>query len=241
MQSEERTTMDVGLAGNLDLMLLDIVMHSNSELTQEALNLLMVHSSQQRLYLKTAKRIQIIYASKMEATYRNLNIYLRELQRLAEMFEIWCELKTKEDMASAEQVLDILSKIKQNIIIRNDDRTLDMKSLVLVDEEVQTLLRNLNAMPTLMTLIETLHIGAQPCSTAQRDEHITRIMRSCNDLICYFVKSSPTNQAIAFENVDWFIDRMDDGIDSLKVTRTHTRIHTRIHTLTLSYTPSSSY
>jgi hypothetical protein len=56
-----------------------------------------------------------------------------------------------------------------------------------------------------------------------------------------FVKSSPTNQAIAFENVDWFIDRMDDGIDSLKVTRTHTRIHTRIHTLTLSYTPSSSY
>eukprot|EP01038_Epipyxis_sp_PR26KG_P012176 gene12176-16306_t len=203
------------ISANFDYILLDIMMYSDTSLVQEALHLLMNHTSQREIFRKTSHQIQILYSPKVEDVFRNLSRMLRDLQRLAEMFEIWSELSNDEDIASAHETLDILKKIKGFIMKNNDDKTLSIRSEVLVDEEVQILLRNLDAMTTFMTVLEALYDGGRDIIK----DRILLIMQACTNLICWFVKNSETNQVVAYKYFDWFVDRIDDNINSEKVIR----------------------
>jgi predicted translin family RNA/ssDNA-binding protein len=173
----------------------------------------MFHKSQRDLFFEIAERIQIIYSPKVENTYRSLAKMIKELQQLAEMYEIWSDLENEADLANASRVQEILSQIYHYVGRKNDDRTLGIRVTVLVDEEVQNLLRNLDAMTVFMTLQETLFDGGRE----ELKPLIRTILQKCNDLICLFVKNSEINQTIAFEYMDWFIDRIDDNINTAKV------------------------
>jgi hypothetical protein len=124
------------ISDQIDSALLDILMYDDKALVHEGLRLLMVHKNQQELYFETTEHIQIIYSSRTETIYHQLCDLLRDIQRLAEMFEIWSGLETQEDKASAAEMLEKLRKAQSYIVKSNDDKTLDVRSAILVDEEV---------------------------------------------------------------------------------------------------------
>lgn len=213
MQTEENIPTD--LLQQFDTVLLDMIMYHNEELTHEALQLLMIHKSQRERFFNVAEKVQIICSPRIEAVCRKLGNMLRELRSLAEKFEIWGDLSTEADQNSARKVFDILDNIKSYLAKRNEDRSLGIRSEILVDEEVQSLMRNLDAMSTFMTLLESLYDGGREALR----EPIRRILVVCNKVICLFVKNSEENQTAAFRHIGWFVDRVDDNIASSKVIR----------------------
>jgi hypothetical protein len=209
-------SMSADISDKFDSVLLDIMMYSDANLVQESLNLLMVHKSQQELFFDTAANIQIIYSPRIEKICKELTELLRDLKRLAEMYEIWSEMVSEEDKASAAKVVRILKRIKDYTVKSNEqDKTLCIKSLVLVDEEVQNLLRNLDAMSCFMALMDSLYDGGREALKPA----VVDIMRQCSELICWFVKDCEPNQARAFKDIEWFVDRVDDGVNSSAVLR----------------------
>lgn len=205
----------VDLLARFDVVLLDMIMYQDEKLTHEALQLLMIHKSQRDRFLEVAENVQIICSPRIETVCRKLGNMLRELRGLAEKFEIWSELSTEEDQQSARKVFSILDSIKGYLAKRNEDRSLGIRSEILVDEEVQSLMRNLDAMSTFMALLESLFNGGRE----ELKDSIRSILKFCNAIICWFVKNSSENQASAFRYISWFVDRVDDGIDSAKVVR----------------------
>lgn len=111
------------LSSKFDSVLLDAVMYSDVSLTQEALQLLMVHKSQNDQFFNIAENIQIVYSPRIEGICKSLQEMLRELKRLAEMFEIWSTLETDSDIASARRANNILLSIKGNgsVIVKQID------------------------------------------------------------------------------------------------------------------------
>lgn len=211
--SEERLSSE--LSHKFEAVLLDAIMFADKDITHSALNLLMIHKSQKDLFFKIFEQIQIIYSPRIENICRQLTAMLRELQGLAEMFEIWSELESANDLKSAARCLDILKEIMAYLSKKNDDRTLAIRSLTLVDEEVQNLLRNLDAMTVFMAVQESLFDGGRE----ELKPQIVTILSTCNELICMFVKTSEANQSVAFKFLQWFVDRVDDGIGSSQVAR----------------------
>lgn len=179
--------------------------------------------------------MQIILSPTLEKQCSELDTRLRGIKRLTEMYEVWCELHTTEDEESAALLQQSLESIIKTIIKRNMDLTYDIRSEILVDEEIQTLLRNLNAMPTLMLLLETLFAGNEmrlKCYASiktflllflgGREElkpRISKIIKTSIQLIVYFLMNCKVNQCLAFKYIEWFIDRIDDGFGSSRVLR----------------------
>ena len=122
LSSEERISAD--LSSQFDNVILDVMMYSDTDITQEALNLMMVHKSQKDLFFQVFEKIQIIYSPRIENICKNLTEMLRELKRLAEMFEIWSELESEEDLKAANRVMEILNSIWAYMAKRNEDRSL---------------------------------------------------------------------------------------------------------------------
>lgn len=214
LASEERLSSELSV--KFDSVLLDAMMYSEKSITHSALHLLMVHKSQKDLFFKIFENVQIIYSPRIENICKHLTDMLRELKGLAEMFEIWCELESEDDIKSANRVQEILHAIKGYLIKRNDDQTLSICSATLVDEEVQNLMRNLDAMTAFMTLQEALYDGGRE----ELKPIVCDILKLCNELICLFVKTSETNQNVAFKYLEWFVERVDDNINSSMTIRT---------------------
>lgn len=175
----------------------------------------MVHKSQRDIFFEIAEKIQIVYSPKVAGICRSLASMVAELQRLAEMFEIWSDLESESDLAKARRVNEILDIIMGYVGRRNEDRSLGIRATILVDEEVQNLLRNLDALDALITLQEALYDGGRE----ELRPMVRDILKKSNNLVCLFVKNSATNQEVAFEHFEWFIERISDDIGSSKVVR----------------------
>jgi hypothetical protein len=213
MAEEERISSE--LSKTFDNVLLDTLMYSDIELTKAAVRLLMVHKSQRDLFFQVAEEIQIVYSPKVAGICHSLSVMIVELRRLGEMYEIWSDLESENDLEKAQRVQDILDHIYGFVGRKNEDRTLGIRSLVLVDEEVQNILRNLDAMDVFITLQNALYDGGRE----ELKPKIREILKLSNEVICLFVKNSETNQTVAFQHIEWFIERVSDDIGSSKVLR----------------------
>jgi len=200
------------VAPNFNELLLDIMMYSDPNLLQEALELLMVHNCNTLLLVKTAKNVQIIYSTKTEAKLKEISQLLRTLRTMTEKYEIW---GTKDDSEKDyETMYGIIDTIISLSTKQNEEPSLSIRNEILVDEEVQMLLKNLDAMACYMLVNQTLFYQTETLSLP-----VIRILQHCNKLVCWFVEGSNENQQIAFRHIDWFIDRIDDGILSSTVIR----------------------
>ena len=105
------------MATKMEPILLDMLMYSDSNIVQEALNLLIIYKSQKSIYFDIADNVQIILSASLEKKCDALEASLREVKRLAEMYEVWCELHTTEDQESAANLLQCLEKLIERLII----------------------------------------------------------------------------------------------------------------------------
>lgn len=124
-------------------------------------------------------------------------------------------MESDDDIQSAKDLLDSLHIIKSHLLSTNPDKTLDIKSIFRVDDEVQTIIRNLDGMSVLINVLETLYDGGREVLKPE----ILNIMKTCIDLLYWFIKNSEVNQSIAFEHIRWLIERVDDNFNSNKVVR----------------------
>lgn len=176
------------------------------------------------------------------------------MKRLAEMYEIWAELQTEEDYESAKRLTECLDYMQTSIIVVNRDPTFSARSETLVDEEIQTILRNLNAIPIIMNLQETLFAGTfhqlsltylhgirflrgMPGGRDSLKPEISKIMKLANGLMYHLVKSCRANQSIAFKYIHWFVERVDDGFLTSKVLRALLDGNAGEHILASSHPP----
>jgi len=196
-----------------DDILLDILMYKDSTLTQEALNLLMVHNTRRKLWIETAQHVQIIYSHSMSNKSKVASRIIREIQRLAEMYEIWGELSSVQSQKSAVEMLDLITRLYQLLTKATDKWTLDTRAEILVDGEMQLLLKNLDAFSTFMFVNETLFAGG----AEELQLPVIKILQALNKLIVVFTRHHVPNQMIAFRSLQWFIDRIDAGIGAAGV------------------------
>jgi hypothetical protein len=198
-----------------DMVLADLIMYEDKDLADEALHLLMVHKNRRHILLSLSKDIQIVYSPKVEKKLAEAKQALQSMRRIAEMYEIWQGLNTPEDLSTHAQ----LNKLIQNMIILmkkiNDEKTLAVKREYIPDEEVQNLLRNLDAMTCFMTVLEALYDGGRE----EAPEAIKETMRSCMTMVSLFVLENPRNQALAYDHMYFFVERVDDGLNSSQVVR----------------------
>ena len=207
--------MSADIPPDFDQMLIDVMMHNDSSMVQEALQLLMIHKSADRLLCEAMGKVQIIYSPRVEQKCKEIISMLRDLKRMGDMYEIWGSLETPEDKATAEDMASILHRMEELIVLVVDPKTATADELNLqVDAEVQQLLLNLDAMSTFMTLQNSLYDGGN-----ESEPQIKKLWAQVNDIICLYVYKCPANQEIAFQNIAWFVARVDDEVDSSKVVR----------------------
>lgn len=197
-----------------DDILLDVVMYSDEKLVEEALHMLMVHKSEERLLLEATSKIQIISKPEVESKYKVILERLSFLRNTAETFEIWCELSNEDDKKVALSMLDAINEILGYLKVDSSTRMIDCEPQSFPDVEVQQLLVNVDALTTFMMILEAL--------TAESDsppEIILDIVRKCNDMLYWFVLWNPDNQKLVFKYFDWFMKKIDMGINSARVLR----------------------
>jgi hypothetical protein len=211
----EEEDVSTQIPASFDGVLVDMLMYSNSDLVESALNLLMVHKSKNQLLFQAAEKTQIIYSEQVEAKFKFMTTTLRDLKRGAEKFEIWGELAVQEHINDAKSMNTMLNQLIALIKCPNDDASLNLREEYVPDAEVQNLLLNLNAMPTFMTIQETLFDGGRETLKPL----VVDILRSCNELIYWFVKFNEKNQEVAFHHLGWFFERIEDDVGSSLVIR----------------------
>ena len=198
--------------------LLDILMYSDGNMVQEALNLLLIHKSQEKLLFDYLNKLQIICTPKMQSKFVDISAALKKIYQLAEAFEIWSKLETSQDIAVAEMALEAIILITSYVKVEVPLTKLDLTCSQQVDSEVQLLLFNVNAIDTFMTLQFAL-LDDSVTDDGDRNPIVLRIVRACNDLISLYVYKNPANQATTFKHFDWFVERIDEKVNSSKVVR----------------------
>ena len=207
---------DLGLIPvGFDKVLADLIMYDNRDLTNEALHLLMLHKNKRHILLDLSKDIQIVYSPKVENKLAEAKQSLQSMRRIAEKYELWQGLKSPEDLETHKQLNTLIERMIKLMKKINEEKTLAVKSEWIPDEEVQNLLRNLSAMSTFMTVIEALYDGGREEPPAP----IKETMNRCMMMVSTFVMENPRNQALAFSHLYFFVDRVDDGLDSARVVK----------------------
>jgi hypothetical protein len=196
-----------------DNVLADLIMYDNPDLTNEALRLLMLHKNKKHILLDLSKDIQIVYSPKVEAKLSDAKKNLSAMRAYAEKYEIWQGLKTDDDLKTADALKQLIKDMTNLMHKVNEERTLAIKMEHIPDEEVQNLLRNLDAMNSFMTVLEALHDGGRE----EPPEQIKDIMADCMRMVRMYVVQNGRNQTVAYEKLQFFIDRVDDGLSSARV------------------------
>lgn len=80
---------ELTVSKKLHLILLDLMMYDDSKLIQEALYLLMIFETQSDLLFQITNNVQIVYSPRMEKVCKDVTVNLKNIKRLAEMYEIW--------------------------------------------------------------------------------------------------------------------------------------------------------
>jgi hypothetical protein len=195
---------------NFDEVLKDIVMYNDATLTEEALHLLMIHKNHNQLLLNVSLQVHVIFTKLFEDSFRSISSMFRKLKQLTEMYEVWQSLQTEEDRNSANEVLSIIHRMQDLLVTPNYDHSLAMQFPYLVDDEIQIVLHNVDGLSCFMFMLETFYDGGREIPS----KTVTGIMMEIVKLVCWFVKGSPENQAEAFKHIDWFVNRVDDNINS---------------------------
>lgn len=198
------------LPPEFDAILLDMLMHSDSKITREALQLLVMHKSSRHILFEVLQDVKIVYSPKVKQKLEQLQKIMRDVQRMTEMYEIWQDFATEEDIETADDMLASIQTLDAFMKKLNENPSLTIESHFIPDEECQQIARNLHAMDCIMGLFHTLWNGGR----SSLDPRIVKILRLASSFIRSFVVDNERNQLDAFPHLNWFVERIDDGLDA---------------------------
>lgn len=197
-----------------DDIFLDNLMYVHPELVQVGLDVLMAHNSSRSVLLSNARQVQLLVSPASEELCRRVDQMLIMLERHTETNDIWCELSTPEHVATSNEIKRILNQL---IVCCRTRRTVlqfehDFKPV----PEVQDLLRNLGFFEIAMKVLRLLHsVNANANEVASGNN--LEIIKSCNELMFWFLFNNKLNQKLVFSELSYFLDTLDVGVRSHKV------------------------
>eukprot|EP00981_Chlorochromonas_danica_P005579 scaffold1159_cov160-Ochromonas_danica.AAC.1 len=198
-----------------DDILIDLLMYHYPPLVQATLELLMTHHSSAKLFHENLSKLQLISSETGELKYNKLEKIVNDLKRDAETHELWGKLinadhrKISNEMhKNLTELINELRKVRE--ILHFDEKYEPIPF-------IQNILRNLGCFSVCMKI-------AQLVSTIDKDETFSEchlntrnLALTANRVLYWFVLDNPTNQALAYAELKFFIKTIDMKIDSHKL------------------------
>lgn len=197
-----------------DDILIDVIMYIHPPLTQSCLDVVMAQHSVRASLIDNASNTQLLVSAKRERQLRLTDQMLRQLERNVETQELWGELTCEEDYASNKQTIDILHELIDVCRVKNTH--LELGVLHVPDKEIQDLLRNLGLFEICMKVMKLLESVEEDDDgdIGEVGRNTTYLTLCANDLLYWFCLDNQQNQALAYDEMDDFLDSLDAGINS---------------------------
>ena len=197
---------------NFDSIICDLVMFKNSALVQGVLDILVGHYSVASNLLENFNSIQLLVSPQNERKFKLISQILRQLESNAETQELWGGLNSPEDRLLSTQTHGIIDELLDLCKVRLTHFSVDGKYKP--DIEIQTLLGNLGAYDVFFKIFELLDTIEDPDEPSEADVNTKLLVKKCMNLMYWFTWGAKPNQSRAIENLDFFIDNLDENIDS---------------------------
>jgi len=210
---DEAAETDV-IGDDTDNVLFDLIMYSDDEVVQSALDVLMVHHTTSGTLLASLDRVQLLVSSEREKQYKKIEKCLNHLQHDADTHSVWCNLSTEADRRVNQETISNLRELLG--LLRKRRQILEFDEDFEPDIIVQDMLRNLGCMDVCMgffNLIGTL--GDDTISDSYKNT--LKILTLCSDVFYWFIKGNAINQQLAYDNLDLFVKEIDRGCNFHKV------------------------
>ena len=202
-------TLTLGVA-YFDNVMIDVLMFVHTPLVQSTLEVLMAHHSKRSILLKNMKGVQLLASNKKERQFKMVDQMLQQLEQNAETQELWGELANEADYAVSKQTKDILTELTDLLRIPNFE--LDFDYNFSPNVPVQDLLRNLGCFDICLKVVGLLETIEEELD--EKALNTQEVCRLCNDLLYWFFLKNPKNQELGFDELDQFLDTLDDDINS---------------------------
>jgi hypothetical protein len=198
----------------LNNIFIDVLMFNDGTLVQGALDIVVATNSVRRTLISNAENVQLLVSKSKERQFRIIDEMLLQLERNAETQELWGCLETAEDRVQSKQTYDILYELID--FCRNERDVLEFDETHEPDVDIQNLLRNLGCFDIcfkVFGLMETIEEEADG-TLAEEHKNTKDIVTLCNELMYWFLLENPQNQDLGFENLEFFLDSLDDEVGS---------------------------
>lgn len=216
VQSSNELTLNVE---EFESVMLDCLMFSYSPLVQGVLEILQSYYSMRNNILENAKNVQLIVSSRREKQYRMVDQMLQQLEQNAETHELWGELETDEDYRINKQTKEILQELINLCRVRR--QVLEFDEDFMADTEIQDLYRNLGCFEICMKVMGLLD-SVEEDEDGNLDDvalNTRNLCLLCNTLLFWFFLGNEKNQELGYEELELFLNTLDDEINSHLVIR----------------------
>ena len=196
----------------LDDIFLDLIMYNDHELVQSTMDVLMHHHQAHSQLLNNFKNVQLLSLSKHELQFQRISRTLNEVNGAVDAFPLWGHLLMPEHM-------ETLTKLMANLNLLTDMCRTRREVLVIAeefepDELMQDMLRNCGTFPALMRLLHLVdnldRAGFEPEAVRKNKE----MLKVASELLYWFSLSNEANQAMCFDDLEFFVEAIDAKIDS---------------------------
>ena len=211
LQDSEELTLAIN---DFDNIFIDVLMFKHKDLTQGALDLLMLRNSTQKTLLENARETQLLVSSKRERQFREIDQILQRLERNAETHELWGELQSDSDIQLNKQTKDFLIDLTD--MCKSKNFTYDSRSDCKPEAEIQNLLRNLGLYGICLKVLGLMD-GVEEDDDGEFDEvalNTKHIVKLCNNLLYWACIDNAKNQEQLYDSLGFFMDTLNDGLDS---------------------------
>jgi len=215
LEDSQELSLDINA---LDEVLADNIMFVHEPLVQGTLNVLMAHHSSRRALLTNASKMQLLVSKKRQSEFLKIRGFVSRLEQNAETHELWGELGSDEDRVLNKETKEILNELLKHI--RVGRFTLEMEQDFSPVKEMQDLLRNLGFFEIsrkVLGLLDSVEPDEETGEFGEVALNTRELCLLCNEIVYWFAWNNPLNQAIVYEDLNFYLDSLESEIKSHKV------------------------
>ncbi|RYG69663.1 hypothetical protein EON64_02170, partial [archaeon] len=201
--------------GEGDDTLIDLLMYHHSPLVQAVLELLMSHYSSVEILVSNLNKVQLIASDDGEAKYKKLERIVEALKRDADTHEIWGKLETLDHRRISTEMHKHLTELAQECR--------KVREVLKFDEKyepvsfIQNILRNLGCFNVCIKIAQLVMVMDKDDMMKESNLNTRNLALAANHLLYWFALDNPSNQALVYAELKFFIKTIDYKIDSHKV------------------------
>ena len=157
-----------------DINLIDLLMYTHETMTQSILNILVSRYFSMKMLKENVCRVQLIISTERENKFLRIREMLLKIERYAETYELWGNLKTRKDEDIYEETITIFSELAK--MCHCSSFTLHFGAYDEISLEIQTILRNLGCFEVCLKYFDLVHSVKIWYKERQHDDTVHEIV-----------------------------------------------------------------